>query len=151
MEYISVEEFFEQDERARDKLLKWWMPQKGDICYHISDKWMFICNSYYPDYTEQYKDKDLIEYNNFSKYDTYYRNTCIPLLTEGQLREIIKEYFGFDCKVELEWCNGGYQVNTVSKINDEKVFAEFPTNETEPLKAYWNVVLDIINKVIMEL
>lgn len=145
MKYISPEELLKQSERVRENILHLWTPEEGDICYHVIDRYKFICSKYYPDYNETYKDKDLIEYNNFPEYKAYYRKNCIPVLTEGSLRKIIGGHFGLCCKVELEWCNNGYKVNIVSGINDEKVYAEFPTSESEPIRAYWNVVVRLMS------
>jgi hypothetical protein len=78
----------------------------------------------------------------------YLTKDRVRFLTEGQLRSYIQNSFAGDVKIELEWSNDGYIVNVVSSINDEKVYEQYYSLESEPIKAYWYAVLEIIKEGI---
>lgn len=78
----------------------------------------------------------------------YLTKDRVRLLTECQLRQYIENKFSGNVKIELEWSNDGYIVNVVSEINDEKVYEEYYSFESEPIKAYWYAVLEIAKEEV---
>lgn len=142
MEYVSAEEFLKQSKEVQNVFLDWWKPSIGEMMYSTG------ITSGECIYLEDYKESgyEIFRLKSKGKALTA-KNIFIPLLTEGQLRSFILNHFNsLDNRVELEWCNDGYAINIVSKINDEKVFREFYTSETEPIKAYWEVACKIISE-----
>ena len=129
MEFIKAEEFLKQPVEVQKVFLEWWKPSVGDLYIDDVENMYLVIDGQ----TDQ---------ERWNRLKT--RGDIIPLLSEGQLRQFIEDYFNkSDSKVELEWCNDGYTINIVSKINDEKVFREFSTSETEPIQAYWKVATQI--------
>lgn len=143
MEFINSDEFLKQSKITQQILKDLWQPTKGDLyCIEVPVD-LFSKEMTYK--------IDMVSFN----YDEACKNLILamprficPLFTEGQLRQIIQNKFSGDVKVELEWSNDGYIVNVVSEINDEKVYEEYYSFESEPIKAYWYAVLQIAKEEV---
>lgn len=145
MKFIEAEEFLKQDERIQKVFIDWWKPSIGDL---FTTKRVYDEIDVIIDVTKE----DIWGMNNTFKgniYSSVDKSLMVfPLLTEGQLRQFIEDKFSGDVKVELEWSNDGYIVNVVSEINDEKVYEEYYSYESEPIKAYWYAVLQITKEEV---
>lgn len=141
MEFIKLEQFKSLDENIQKVLLSWWKPKRYDLYIDASDLSQVECLDYIKD-----NDEGVIYHSMRDNMSII--QDMIPLFTEGQLRQIIQNKFSGDVKVELEWSNDGYIINVVSEINDEKVYESYFNAETEPIIAYWYVVLEIAREEV---
>ena len=152
MEFIKVEEFNKQDKEVRNALLEWWIPQRGDSCYHIIDNWMFICDRYFEKYDTDNKLIKYIEYNNFPTYNTYYKEGNIPLLTMQQIIDFIEDKT--NKKVIFEYtCCGNIVIKLLEqdKVTGSLVYKQkytFLKDKFDLLHTLFQVAIDIIKEEI---
>ena len=149
MNYISEKEFFKQDEKVRENILRWWKPQRGDICYHTTDQWMFICDSCKGSF---------IEYNNFPEYHKYLKSGCIPLLAEGQLIQFIEDTTQSKIDMSFYFESNDYHDGAVGyefefyriykgKIDVWGSGETVKIKEIDKLKAIWQLACKVANEI----
>lgn len=136
MEFISTEEFLKQDEKVQKEFIDWWKPQLLDL--YIFDKRIIEI--------VRTSDENMIlpcKSNNIWEEKKH----CIPLLTEGQLREFIENktnktlFIDFDCIEEKL----DYDIYLFDN-NDKYIKHENLGNSL--FKAYWKVALEIAKESV---
>lgn len=136
MEFISAEEFLKQDKKVQEVFIDWWEPSEFDV-YSIKEDLSShrVCKSD----IEDYKNDEL--YNIKSGY-------CIPLLTEGQLRQFITN--NNEKSLRINWSSWN-NYNNRKTFNYEFILSEwgeignvYEVNYCEDLlQAYWEVAVQI--------
>jgi hypothetical protein len=130
--FITSEQFLSQSKEVQDKIKERWYPQIGDL---------FINNGKY-----KYKERkeyclECINQNHIDSFNAdpefklYFKKSSTPLLTEGNLRELIESFEGV--LVELEW-DSEYIIDA-----DYRYYTGEPDS---PLQAYWNALLEIVKE-----
>lgn len=136
MEFISTEEFLKQDKKIQKVFIDWWKPQLFDL--YIFDKRIIEI--------VRTSDENMIlpcKSNNIWEEKKH----CIPLFTEGQLREFIEDKT--NSKIDMMFFKKGYDIELFStgKLQDEfeAISAEYEFEELpcDLLQAYWKVALEI--------
>lgn len=126
MNFIEAEEFLKQDKRVQKVFLDWWKPNIGDLIVY---KYLFKC-------------VDEVQGTTIRALsDTYhiFKNECVPLFAEGQLRQFIEDKTGYKATlvqsnslpVEI-WLSVGKNIKRISSIDKFDV-----------LQAYWKVACEI--------
>ncbi|MCD3321136.1 hypothetical protein G8V07_12535 [Clostridium botulinum D/C] len=130
MKYIKPEQFLKADKKIQEAIIEWWKPETGDLVesngeYCVIDT---LVNAINCSSINLYNDGN----NTFGKAE------CIPLLTEGQLREFIEDKTGSSIETFFDIYNK-YCFNLVDIMNFETI----ETGERDLLQALWKVVCKI--------
>ncbi|BBK77706.1 hypothetical protein [Clostridium butyricum] len=148
MEFISVEEFLEQDEKVQKAFLDWWRPSKGDLVSHIDNANdnnlnITIIVDYFS-YGENWKKYPIKGYNIETNVTMDISKNFIPLLTEGQLRRYIEDKT--NCHIEIIVGISGYVFVLRSKetLKEEKRISVL---KRDLLQAYWKVAIQIAEQL----
>lgn len=134
MNYISAEEFLNQDKKVQEVFLDWWQPSEGDLLnidYEI-DFVMALDDDYICGYEYAYTKEEI---------------TC-PLLTEGQLRQFIEDKM--KCIVENAWDGLDYDIYLVDKLTGVDVLENYFNLGNDLLKAYWKVACEIAKNEVLK-
>lgn len=88
MKYISAKEFLNQSKQVQDTILDWWQPSIGDI----------YCNRY----GMPLGDILVINNGNFNwkSFKDDVKQYGIPLLTEGQLKDLVREVGNMEFNIQ---------------------------------------------------
>ena len=110
MEFISAEEFLKQSIEVQKVFTDWWNPKENDLFIDLADT-------------------TVIEYINYIENGVIYthrdnmsdlKDNVIPLLTEGQLRGFIEEYYSkldmSSAKFELSYWSKKEASSTVDRV-----------------------------------
>ena len=81
MEFINAEEFLNQPKEIQKVFLDWWNPSTGDL-YSKKDKIGF------PHLVKRSEDDLIIEVGSYVWEE---KSECIPLFSEGQLRQFVED------------------------------------------------------------
>lgn len=147
MEYITAEQFLEQDEKVQKVFLEWWEPSTGDL---------YCIKNIVDLFSEETSNSvNLVSY----KYDEEAKNFLLglskfiaPLLTEGQLRKFIEDKTGFPIQViEFTDKHKQYEIMTAYKAID--AYKDFYINDklgTDLLQAYWRIALEIAKESVKQ-
>jgi hypothetical protein len=173
MNYISAEQFLNQNEKVRKVLLNWWKPQLGDwatfkgIDFHYNsrfDKIEDYCfvESYNKDREDSQWDDDygirLYDIFNigsdYSKYGHSFKSRfdVIPLFTETQLRKFIEEKTGKKLELLYNGEENGYDIylstgaEDFNNPNDWIPYLE-STRISDILEAYWLISCKIAREL----
>lgn len=155
MEFISAEEFLEQDEKVQKAFLDWWRPSKGDLVSHIDNANdnnlnISIIVDYFS-YGENWKKYPIKGYNIETNVTMDISKNFIPLLTEGQLRRYIEDKT--DASFEINFSEdveaGEYKrcMSMYSNKNDLHI-GTYQDLDGDLLKAYWKVAIQIAEEII---
>lgn len=137
MEFITAEQFLKEDKEVQDIFIDWWEPSEFDV-YSIKEDLSIhrVCKSD----IEDYKNDEL--YNIKSGY-------CIPLLTEGQLRQFIEDKTGGKVEFYPDVYNGRRYYTIIIRETgcggDDPTFEPYANNV---LEAYWKVAVQIAKESI---
>lgn len=141
MEYISAEEFFKQDKEVQKVLLEWWQPNLGDLFARTNTK-------YLPHLVWKFEDECVL-----SNCESFWRekDECIPLLTEGQIRNFIEDKTG--CKnieilSNIEY--GEYDAMLYKAITSGITEHEYYNLGIDKLQSYWKVALEIAKESLIK-
>lgn len=133
MEYIEPKEFLKQPKKVQKELRNWWKPEIHDLFFRsFGDSPNSFLNGIYIGHIGDNETK-----NNATAYKDF-----LPVLTEGQLRKYIEDKI-CNSKITTEYYLEGYKIFMLDANNDEKPLRDFETNETDLLKAYWQVACKI--------
>lgn len=125
MEYISSEEFLKQPNEVQGVFIDWWEPSEGDIYSLKRIGGIGVANG---------------------NINEGFKNECIPLFTEGQLRKFIED----KTKYKIVY-NYNYEGNIIVGLKDIKSYGfikEYETDEADLLQAYWKVSCEIAKEQI---
>lgn len=131
MEYISAKEFLKQPHKVQ-KVLQQWFIEK----FEKSNEFDLF----------NYNGEDLCYKNILDRNCDFYVEDCIPLLTEGQIRQFIEDKT--NCKVD--WCliesekRGDSYDLTLEK--NHKTVKQYQNLCIDLLQAYWKVACQIASK-----
>ena len=141
MEFITAEQFLKEDKEVQEVFVDWWKPSEFDV-YSIKEDLSShrVCKSD----IEDYKNDEL--YNIKSGY-------CIPLLTEGQLRQFITN--NNEKSLRINWSSWS-NYNNRKTFNYEFILSGwgeigkvYEVNDCEDLlQAYWKVAVQIAKENI---
>ena len=130
MEFISAEDFLNQDEKVQVVLLNWWKPSSGDLFQYRK---LFNVVDYCSGTTIQ----------PFYNSCAVFKKDCIPLFTEGQLRKFIEDKTAMGT-VNVDYFEG-YRIKINISINQSKYYKDLGN---DLLQAYWNVAVEIAKEQI---
>ncbi|WP_294405314.1 hypothetical protein [uncultured Clostridium sp.] len=147
MRYISAEEFLKQSIEVQKVFTDWWNPKENDLFIDLADTTVIECINYIENgviYTHRDNMSDL-------------KDNVIPLLTEGQLREFIEEYYSkldmSSARFELSYWSKKEASSTVDRVEgydmyviDNKTGITIDGHimlGTDLLKAYWKVAVKV--------
>lgn len=130
MEFISAEEFLEQNEKVKKVFLEWWKPSDGDIYWWKEDKYIDCCYNW--------------KFIDNTDVDNLKGREIIPLLTEGQLRKFIED--NTEGKVEFYpdvYHGERYYTIMIRDSGCGGDDPEFEVDADDVLQAYWKVAIQI--------
>lgn len=135
MKFITVEQFLKADVKVQNAILKWWKPSVGDlVSTKDNNKYCVIDN-----FVEAINCCSLNLYNSINC--TVTKNEVVPLLTEGQLIELIENKLGG--RINIGYLPMGYDI----KMWDDdfsRVLLYFSELGHDLLQALWQVAIKII-------
>lgn len=155
MEYISAKEFLKQPKEVQEVFIEWWKPSIGDLYDYYYEE----INDY-GEGTENYtlwrhdKVNKTCVINEFCMCRNGIKNNkedileiisegainITPLLAEGQLRKFIEDKIGG--KTDVTWEEESKY--TIAITDGTGFYCKvFDTTETNLLKAYWKVAVQI--------
>ena len=154
MKYIDYKQFKQASDKVQKEIFKRWKPQIGDL-YNYHDEWEedfgegTLDNPLYR-HCETNKlcmvdEEDLNEMKDIFIADIGFE--IQPLLTEGQIIDMIEELTG--CIVDMHYEGKGYGYTIELYTNDEKMSEKhsFPYLKcNNRLEAYWNVLNILIEE-----
>ena len=135
MEYIEANEFLNQNKEVQKVFLDWWTPSEGDLFMDVFDSGVIRIVSYY--------DEKLNYIIPFSREFKSYISDCIPLFTEGQLREFIEEELGSVLDIN-HYESDGYSMYA---IKGNKLIKKWEMLGCDLLQAYWKVAVKIAKEI----
>jgi hypothetical protein len=137
MEYITAEQFLEQDEKVQKVFLEWWKPSVGDLYYNKSHKKAIQCFEWLQDIND-FK----LSVFGWSSVDDF-KELCIPLLTIGHLIKFIEDKTGMKVIFEYTCCENIVikllEYNKVTGGLEYKFKMTFPQNKYSLIEAFWTV------------
>ena len=141
MEFINVEEFQSQPKDIQEVFMEWWKPERLDI----------FVNHHCTHMTGKYEDDDIKPiYVSDIWVD---KNECIPLFTEGQLRNFIEDKANGVIKV-IQWhvedneiSKRGYSIDILRK-KEYHVLYHYKNLGDDLLQAYWKVALKVAKESV---
>ena len=154
MKYIEYKQFRQSSDKVQKEIFKRWKPQIGDL-YNEHDEWE-------EDFGEGTLDNPLYRHCETNKLcmvdeedlnkmkDIFIASIGFeiqPLLTEGQIIDMIEEITG--CKIEVEINNYNDKYNIfLEKFNgiDYRLYKDFYNISNDRLLAYWNVLNILIEE-----
>ena len=142
MEYISAEEFLKQPKEIQEIFREWWKPSKGDLIRSKLD--IIGGNDYNFDFIIRINPNRPNSYI-LTNSNWYGKGECIPLLTEGQIRQFIEDKTGY--KIEAWWDGESYDiyfVNAETGIQTDEVYYNLGE---DLLQAYWKVAIQITEQL----
>lgn len=129
MEYISVEEFLKQPHKVQKVLQEWFIEK-----FETSNEFDLF----------NYNGEDLCYKNILDRNCNFDIEDCIPLLTEGQLRQFVEDKT--NCHIEIIVGISGYVFVLRSKetLKEEKRISVL---KRDLLQAYWKVAIQIAEQL----
>ena len=134
MKYIDIDHLKEAQEEVVKKIMKWWMPQKGDLAASLIDR-RVQCVSY--------ADKDKVYFVAGNCCTTWeWKTKTAPLLTHWQLIEFIESQLGEDVDIYRAGMKG-HQISTewIDGVGGSKF--EFRTDTHDLLLALWECAQEV--------
>jgi hypothetical protein len=128
VEFISAEEFLKQPKEVQEVFVDWWEPSIGDLA------------------TNRHSDLSILKENRDIEAVKIYKGKpyAIPLFTEGQLRKFIEDKTGYHLEMSSEFVTGFYTADFYTNNKSNRAGRMMiKTQETDLLKAYWKVALEI--------
>ena len=125
MEFISADEFLKQPHKVKKVLQEWFIEK-----FETSNEFDLF----------NYNGEDLCYKNILDRNCNFDIEDCIPLLTEGQLREFIE--YKTKLKTENPW-HGVYDIYLVDCSTGQTVVKDFYSLGVNLLQAYWKVAIQI--------
>ena len=154
MKYIEYKQFKQASDKVQKEIFKRWKPQIGDL-YNYHDEWE-------EDFGEGTLDNPLYRHCETNKLcmvdeedlnkmkDIFIASIGFeiqPLLTEGQIIDMIEEITGCKIEIEIEIYNDKYNI-FLEKFNgiDYRLYQDFYNMSNDRLLAYWNVLNILIEE-----
>ncbi|MCD3254373.1 hypothetical protein [Clostridium botulinum] len=123
--YITQKEFDGITYKIKQIIMKLWKPRIGDL---------------YVDYKQCESDMKVITEKDL-KMAKFLAHEYTPLLTEGQLRDMIESFNPLDkVVVDYDFCKDTYSI----RLKDIDTYKEYNDLGNDLLKAYWKVLIEEI-------
>lgn len=107
MKFISQEQFLNADEKVKEIICEWWQPAIGDIAINSCNE---IC----------VLDKDKLRQLAIMKKKG---KVVIPLLTEGQLIDVIRDFAQMNIyTVDENWCIQLFEFDVAANDNTDCIY-----------------------------
>lgn len=135
MEFINVEEFQSQPKDIQEVFMEWWKPERLDI----------FVNHHCTHMTGKYEDDDIKPiYVSDIWVD---KNECIPLFTEGQLRNFIEDKTRKILFIDFEKIDGKLNYS-IYLFQDNDRYENYDNLGDDLLQAYWKVALKVAKESV---
>jgi hypothetical protein len=140
MEFISADKILKQPKEVQEVFMEWWKPSVGDLIFKRATGFMtFVRDS----------NENVVLLNGYSYRIKGFKDTYIPLFTEGQLRKFIEDKT--DNTMDLKLNVWKYENKNVTRIDIQ--YNHFNKNfgfkiYGNTLQAYWKAACEIAKESV---